>query len=227
MQKIWNSGTLEDNQQHGFIMCWYKEADAIQEGFELLSKCITIFDHIGSNEDETLLGKLSRLCAITLAKSSHFLLGCYSLILDGLAQESGAILRPLIETYELLVYLRLDSSRVDEVLDGKKPSAGKIAQKISGDFKGLREVLNVNASHFNYEIDSVQHLFDGNAKIRAIPSHSLNVFRKNLEILNAFQVFVVFEAVNCLFSSGFSAENIANEIEEWRNISVQVFSEGD
>lgn len=204
-----------------------KEAEVIHEGFELLSNCTELFDQIGSNEGETSVGKFSRLCNITLGKSTHFLLGCYSLVLDGLAQESGAILRPLIETYELMVYLRLDVGKVDELIDGKKPSAGIIAKRIGGDFKDLREHLNVNASHFGYEIDSVRHLFDANFKIRPFPSHSIDVFRKNLALLNAFQVFVIFEAVNCLSTASYNTEEIADKAESWRESSVLAFSENN
>jgi hypothetical protein len=200
-----------------------EQSKTIQEGFELLGKCIDIFNRIGSNEGETLAGKFCRICAITLAKSRNFLLCCFSLTLDGLAQESGAILRPLIETYELLTFLRLDISRVDQVINDRLPSAGKIAQKISGNFMDLRKYFNDNASHFSYKKHSVRHLFNSNFRIMPLPTHSLNVFLKNLNILNAFQVFVIFEAANCLFTVGINAEIIVNEIENWRNTSKSVF----
>jgi hypothetical protein len=144
-------------------------------------------------------------------------------VLDGLAQEAGALLRPLIETYELLIYLRQDKSRINQVIDGKLPSAGEIGKKISGNYKNLREYLNENASHFRYKMDSVLHLFDENVKILPVPNHNLKVFRINIQLLNAFQFFMLFEAVNCLFAIEYDANALADRIEQWRDTCVKIF----
>ena len=200
------------------------ESEVIQEGFDFLNKSVSLFDNLGSGEGETLKGKFCQISAITLAKSSHLLLGCYSLAIDALAQESGALLRPLIETYELLVYFRQDMSRVDKVIDGKLPPAGEISGKISGDYEDLRKYLNDNASHFSYKSDSIRHLFDSNIKAQSLPTHSKKVFEVNLNLLNAFQVFVVFEALNCLSCAGYNAYDLAYKIEHWRDKSKKAFS---
>ena len=156
-------------------------------------------------------------------------MGCYSLALDGLAQESGALLRPLIETYELLVYLRLDPTRVEEVLNDNLPKAGKIAQNISGSFQDLRKYLNDSASHFSYKIDSIRHLLQVNQEVNitAFPMQSIGVFKTNLNLLIAFQAFVIFEAVNCLWAIGYDADSISTEAEKWRDRSIRVFSKND
>ena len=200
------------------------ESRVLQEGFDYLGNLIELLEKTENNEGESETGQFCRICGITLAKFSHLLLGCYSLTLDGLAQESGALLRPLIETYELLVYFRQDKSRISEVLENKLPSAGTIGKRISGDYQDLREYLNDSASHFSYKIDSVRHLFGENAKIQPVPNHSLKVLRTNLQLLNAFQTFMLFEAVNCLFAIGFDANALADEIEKWRDSSVKIFS---
>jgi hypothetical protein len=200
------------------------ESKLLQDGFDYLGNVIETFEEIGRNEGESDVGQFCRISAITLAKCSHLLLGNYSLMLDGLAQEAGALLRPLIETYELLVYFRQDISRINEVLEGKLPSAGIIGKRISGDYQDLREYLNDNASHFSYKTDSVRHLFDQNAKIQAIPKHGLRVFRNNIKLLNAFQIFVMFEAASCLFAIGYDANALTNKIEKWRDTSVEIFS---
>lgn len=152
------------------------ESRVLQKGFDYLGNFIELLEKAGDNEGESEIGQFCRISSITLAKFSHLLLGCHSLTLDGLAQEAGALLRPLIETYELLVYLRQDKSRICQVLEGKLPSAGTIGKRISGDYQDLREYLNESASHFSYKIDSVRHLFGGNAKIQSIPNHSFKVF---------------------------------------------------
>jgi hypothetical protein len=83
-----------------------------------------------------------RVCAVTAIKGRNLALGCYSLALDGLAQESGALLRPLLEAIELLGYLRAVPGAVDRALDGKLPKAGKRAKDIGSPFQDLREHLN-------------------------------------------------------------------------------------
>jgi hypothetical protein len=193
------------------------ERYTLHKGFEHLNRIIELFQKISKHEGESQAGKFSRICGITLAKFNHLLLGSYSLSLDGLAQEGGALLRPLIEAYELLVYFRQDISKIDEVLEDKLPSAGIISKRISGDYQNLREYLNTNASHFSYSIASVQHLFDENTNIRAFPDHSLSVFRANLQSINAFQVFMLFESINCLSAIGIDANSLTDDIEKWRN----------
>ncbi len=200
-----------------------QESDLLQQGFDFLDKCTGKFERLGNLESETLVEKFSRICAITLAKANHFLIGCYSLTLDGLAQEAGAILRPFIETYELLVYFRLNPARVDEAIDEKLPTAGKVSQHILGNYKDLRAHLNDNASHFSYRIDSVRHLFDHDLKLKSFPTHSLSVLRANLMLLNAFQVFIIFEAINCLFTIGVDVNTFADEVETWKKKSLSVF----
>jgi hypothetical protein len=196
----------------------------LQEGFDYLEMFVELFQRISDDEGECQIGQFCRICIVTLAKFSHLLLGIYSLMLDALAQESGALLRPVIETYELLVYLRLDISRINEVLEDKLPSAGTIGKKISGDYQNLRDYLNDNASHFSYKIESVRHLFGQNSKITPTPLHSLKVLRTNLSLLNSFQVFMLIEAVNCLYAVEFDANSIADEIEKWRDKSVKTFA---
>lgn len=199
------------------------ESQVLQEGFDYLEVCVELFQKTGSDEGESEKGQFCRICSITLAKFSHLALGCYSLALDALAQESGALLRPLIETYELLVYFRQDISRTHEVIEDKLPSAGEIGKRISGDYKDLRDYLNENASHFSYKPWSVRHLFDENAKTRPTPKQGLKVLLTNLRLLNAFQIFMLFEAVHCLFSIGFDVNSLADKIEKWRETSIKIF----
>ncbi len=200
-----------------------QESDLLQQGFDFLDQSIGNFDQFGYLEGETLQGKFSRICGITLAKATRLLLGCYSLTLDGLAQEAGAILRPTIEAYELLVYFRLEPTRVEQVINDRLPKAGEIGQRILGNYKNLREHLNKNASHFSYQMDSMRHLFDSEMKIKSFPNHTIDVFRRNLLVLNAFQVFIVFEVLECFIVIGVDVNEFANEIENWKKKSLAVF----
>ena len=200
-----------------------QESKVVQEGFDHLGMFVELFQHIGDKEGESQVGQFCRICIVTLAKFNRLILGCYSLMLDALAQESGALLRPLIETYELLVYFRQDISRINELLEDRLPSAGVIGKRITGDYQNLREHLNDNASHFSYKIGSVQPLFSEDAKIKLMPTPNLEVLRINLQLLNTFQVFVLIESVNCLFAIGYDANSRADEIEKWRDNCVKMF----
>lgn len=67
------------------------EAEAIAKQFSLLDRCIA---HL---ESRAGVSTLARSAGLATAKGKLLGQGCYSLILDGLAQESGALLRPLLE----------------------------------------------------------------------------------------------------------------------------------
>src|SRR5574340_403142 len=91
--------------------------EAIQKGFEFINNYAVQFEKHYKSEGECERGHFCRVCAISFAKVCHLLIGCYSLTLDGLAQESGALLRPVIEIYEKLVYFREDKSRIYQITE--------------------------------------------------------------------------------------------------------------
>lgn len=99
---------------------------------------------------------------MTIIKGRNLGLACYSLMLDGLAQEGGAVLRPLLESIELTTYFRLDPSRVEDFLNDRLPRAGEIAQQINGRFHALRKYLNDHSSHFGLTFENIQHIVDLN-----------------------------------------------------------------
>jgi len=168
-----------------------QESDILQEAFALLDECIT--------QLLTRDTKYTRVCAITLIKARNLELGCYSLALDGLAQEGGALFRPVIETLELLIYFWKDPSRVDEAIERKLPPAGKIAQKIEGNFKGLRDFLNSHASHFSFTYESLQHIADlQNLNWRVIQPHNDNVLRQNLLFIFLTLLYIIKMGACCL-----------------------------
>jgi hypothetical protein len=189
----------------------------IDKGFELIDMCITLLNQQSKTANDELNGRFSRVVNVTLAKARNLLLGSYSLLLDAVAQEAGALLRPILEAYELLIYFRLEPSRVDQAIDGKLPNPGKIAKRIEGEFKGLRDYLSTNASHVSFSYESAKHLFDYQTfEIRAIQNQSIDVLKANLSSLNGFQVLIVAEALRCLSVMGYSAVSLLEEYEDWR-----------
>ena len=81
----------------------------LDSALELMDQCIDAF------EAQSAENKYAELCGLALLKVKHFTLGSYSLILDGLGQETGALMRPMIEYAELLTYFRMFPSAVTQV----------------------------------------------------------------------------------------------------------------
>lgn len=82
------------------------EAEVLSEAFDILDECIVRLETEHGSEP------YSKVCAVTLIKGRNLLLGSYSLSLDGLAQEAGALLRPLIEVFEQMVYFNEDPNEL-------------------------------------------------------------------------------------------------------------------
>jgi hypothetical protein len=201
------------------------ERDYIDSGFLMLDECLTNFDQTSEKEKATLNGRFARLCGVTTVKGRNLLLACYSLQLDSLGQEAGAVLRPLIEVVELLNYFRDDPNRVDKVIGGELPRAGEIAKAVSGKFKFLRDHLNEEASHFRFGFYSIVHLVDKNTlNLKPVQTHSPETFRRNLSTLAAFETFLLLESIGCLFAAEFDANNLTDRAEKWRSEFKKIFS---
>lgn len=95
-----------------------------------------------------------------IAKSLAYAKGFCSLIYDNLIVESGALLRPSIEGYELLIYLQQFPDKIKDISNGKKISAGDVAKDIDATSKFLRDYLNKNSSHLSISEEVVQFVID-------------------------------------------------------------------
>ena len=203
--------------------CYKRQSECLDEGFMILDECINSFDR-KSHTSNGLIGPFSKICGLTAAKARNLVLGCYSLSIDALSQEAGALLRPCIETYELLVYFRHDPSRISQVENRKLPQPGKIAKKIDGDFHKLRSYLNNNASHFRFSSDSTQHLYDYKTdSINTIATHGHKMFLYNLSWVFVFIYFVLVECVNCLDYTLTNTDEIASSIQRWKHKGMILF----
>jgi len=120
--------------------------------FILIDQCIDEFEAISSHS------KYAEICGLTLLKLKHLALGAYSLILDGLGQETGALMRPMIEYAELLTYFRMFPHSVEKAATNELPKAGERAKAIGGIYKEFRDHLNEHASHSSFSIYSMAHL---------------------------------------------------------------------
>ncbi|SRR6266571_1201070 len=196
-----------------------QEAAILQDAFALMDECIARL--------LTRDTKYTRVCAITMIKARNLELGCYSLALDGLAQEGGALFRPVVETMELLIYFWKDPARVDEAIEGNLPPAGKIAQKIEGNLKGLRDFLNSHASHFSFTYESLQHIADlQNLDWKVTQPHNDNVLRQNLLFIFLTLLYIVKMGACCLSMEDPLTPAFADSIDTAQEKGFRVFNVG-
>ncbi|HKI54945.1 MAG TPA: hypothetical protein VJ987_12535 [Anaerolineales bacterium] len=194
----------------------------LDQGFELLDESIALLNQYGKEPSNEQNDRFASVINLTLAKTRNLLLGSYGMMLDALAQEAGALLRLILEAYELLVYFRLDPTRADQAIDGNLPQPGEIAKRIKGEFQDLRGYLNTHASHLHLSYESISHLLDYQTfEIKAVQDHRVEVFNNNLITLNAVQVLVVAEAIRCLNVIGYSPNLLIDKFEDWRLKSIK------
>ena len=195
------------------------EARYIEKGFTIIDDLLRIFEE---NDNDIFC----RVCSIVLLKGKNLCFSIYSLTLDGLAQEAGAILRPAIECTELLDYFCTDPKRIQEALENKLPSAGNIAKKINGRYKNLREYLNSTASHFSLNPTACTHLINWKkGSIRYYQEYNENVLRKNLWTLFCIMVLLTYSAVRCLTLNELIDRKLGKEIEEWKESGLKLAKE--
>ena len=192
-------------------------ADLLAETFAALDLCI--------GRLETLDHPFGRVSALVLIKARTLGLACYSLSLDALAQEGGALFRPLVECLELLTYLWLDPARVEEALEDGLPKAGVIAQRINGKFKDLRDYLNTHASHLSLSPEAMAHVVDFKAgRLRPVETHNVTVLRQNLRTLLAVLIWLAIEAANCTsVGSGAADHALGDTVEDIKRRAFVLF----
>lgn len=196
MDNLWHSRGAASTT----LKCSYPDIlEIMNELFSLLDDCINALSSLNS--------EFGRITGLITSKARNLALGCYSLSLDSLAQEGGALFRLLIEALELLTYLMLDPQRVDEAIDDRLPSAGEIAKRINGNHKDLRNYLNCHASHLSLGHESMRHLENTEPEtpivIRTEQPFRLAVVLKNLQTLFAVVGMITIKAANCAFVAGY------------------------
>ena len=188
-----------------------EEADLIYEGFEIIDK---VSQKLSCTSN---ISGYSRVCGLVLIKGRNLCQGIFSLALEGLAQESGALLRPTIECIELLEYFYQDPKRIKKAVNDELPSAGKIAKEIKGIHKELRKYLNSYASHLSIGMESMAHLVNWNeGTLRIKQIYSEKVLKKNLLMLFCFMIFLSNSTVKCIDKNDPSSEILFNQVYNWQ-----------
>jgi len=170
-----------------------EQRTAIEKAFQIIDVSIDFFNKHAKGD------QYSRICGLTLAKARNYALGAYGMILDNLGQEAGALIRPFLEYYELLIYFSEEPSRIEQAVDDKLPSAGKRAKLINSTFKGFREYLNQNASHSSYTFYSLRHQLDVESlSIKKSQPFAPTVLFRNLGDFFVQLVLLCFQAAICI-----------------------------
>lgn len=168
------------------------QIEVIEQLFVLADDCVDAYEAHGGDE-------YSVVCSLTTLKAKNLALGMYSLTLDGLAQEAGALARLFIEYTELLTYLRMVPEAVTKVLANELPSAGTRAKKIGGMYQRFREHLNEHASHGSYSTHSLAHLRDPTTKrLKKLQVMHPEVLERNVGDFAVQLVLMLQESILCL-----------------------------
>ena len=195
------------------------EARYIEKGFTIIDDLLSIFE---DNKNDNFC----TVCSFALLKGKNYCLSIYSLSLDGLSQESGALLRPAIECIELLDYFYDDPKRIKEALENKLPRPGNIAKKIKGKFESLRKHLNSAASHFSFDPIACMHLMNWkNGSLRYYQKFNETVLRQNLWTLFGVMRLLTYSAVRCLRFKNIFDIKLGKEIEEWKESGLKLAKE--
>ena len=76
------------------------QVEMVEQLFGLADDCVDAYEAQAPD-------LYSTVCGLATLKAKNLAHGMYSLMLDGLAQEAGALARPFIEYTELLTYFRM------------------------------------------------------------------------------------------------------------------------
>ncbi len=193
-----------------------QESAVIEEAIALLEKAAERMIRIASEDGPNTTFAI--ICAQTIAKAYRLSISTYNLCLDGLVVEARPLLRLLLESCQLLAYFREEPTRVQQVEQGKLPTAGGVAKKLKdemhGQLKGLRDFLNDNGSHMSFEKDALVSVL--------IPFDIENT-RECFRPIFSLTMFNVYEATKCIDILGRMDEALADEVLRCRDKGLQVF----
>lgn len=189
----------------------------------LLDRCIDAYESRATSDT------YARVCGLTLLKAKNLAMGSFSLLLDGLGQEAGALLRPMIEYTELLTYFRLFPDKTEKAAENDLPKAGERAKAIEGIYHDLRQHLNEHASHSSYSHYSLSHLLAPNFTFRKMQQFVPKVLDKNITDL-AIQLWLMLQeavlALQCILPNESMAE-LATEADKLKERMINDFELND
>lgn len=190
--------------------------EVLEEIFRLIDRCVDAYEALATKSP------YAEVCGLTPLKAKNLAVGSYSLVLDGLAQEAGALLRPFIEYTELLTYFRHFPERIKDALSNSLPQAGERSKAIQGIYQQFRSFLNKHASHSSYSEHSLAHLLEpGTHRFKKLQVMVPFVLDTNVRDLAVQLVLLAQAAVEALeHVDRVNAHSLASD---WQAIHSKVF----
>lgn len=197
-----------------------EQLHVLMRSFSLIDVIIDEYEAHANNET------YAKVCALALLKVKNLSIGTYSLVLDGLGQEAGALLRPFVEYVELLTYFRAFPEKAALALTDELPNAGKRAKAINGMYRGLRDYLNSHASHSSFSSHSLGHLVEvESARLRKLQQFVPTVLERNIRDFAIQMFFAIREAVLGLTNLDVAnLEILAAEADEIKECLLRAFA---
>jgi len=194
-----------------------QEKEVLDKGFALLDECIDRLHEVAIEDNENT--RFAAICCQTLVKARRFALGIYSLCLDGLVLEAGALMRILKEAWQLLIYFHQDPERVEKAFAENLPSAGIIAKTINielhNQLQGLTEYYNAHTSHISFNKDALVSI--------NIDFSSENL-KGDMRQLDTVICHILYEAATpCLQIIGQLNDGLRSEIDAYLEKSLRIF----
>lgn len=190
----------------------------VSAAFELIDRCVDEY------EAQAPESTYARICGLTLLKAKNLALGSLSLVMDGLGQEAGALLRPMIEYAELLTYLHKFPADAEKAALNELPKAGQRAKAIGGIYQCLRDHLNQHASHSSYSHYSLSHLLTPELNFRKEQQFVAHVLERNLRDFTVQLMLLLQQGVIALeYISTSKLEELALSADRLKNRTFDVF----
>lgn len=187
---------------------------------KLLDRCVDEYESRAASDT------YARVCGLTLLKAKNLAMGSFSLLLDGLGQEAGALLRPMIEYIELLTYFRRFPEKTEQAAENELPKAGERAKAIEGIYHGLRQHLNEHASHSSYSNYSLSHLIDSHWAFRKMQQFVPHVLDQNVADLTV-QIWLMLQGAVLALERILPREMMVELAAEADNLKEQMINAFD
>ncbi len=198
-----------------------KEKEVLEEGFAVLDQCIHCF-HMHMNDADNTIATFAAYCCATLVKIRRLALGSYSLCLDGLAFEAGALMRSLIEGLQILIFFQQQPESIALAEAENMPQAGDIAKAINGELHSeIRDILWEQRKHYN---QFSSHFSLKQSALQPIETtFDLNALKRNMRSLFSTINLLAYISAMCLSIIGLKDIFLNESIETFREKGSSIF----
>jgi hypothetical protein len=193
------------------------EYETLVNAFELLDICIEYFCNTAEKNENKEQCILAIACCQTLIKARAYALGCYSVCLDGFHQQVKALLRPLTQALELMIYFRQDPTRAHFVYpkcQEDKLAAGYVAETIGETLKSLRDYLRSFVSPASPQPEYW---------IGIERSYSQEILKADMRALFSTMWMITRLAAECFFEIGLQDDHLSDILNYVQQRGLAVF----